>query len=162
MKLLRYGDRGQEKPGMLDGDGALRDLSGQVHDLAGEVLTPAGLDKLRALDPASLPKVEGSGAGQIHLAPETARLFQSAEELAKKAGDEYVVAMLSGSVMVISGNTGEIVARRSRARPAPEILAKRAPGARPLVRSKLGSICSRRSIPAAEPEVRTPRSTSYG
>ena len=60
MKLLRYGDRGQEKPGMLDGDGALRDLSGQVHDLAGEVLTPAGLDRLRALDPASLPKVEGS------------------------------------------------------------------------------------------------------
>lgn len=60
MKLLRYGDRGQEKPGMLDGDGAIRDLSGQVHDLAGEVLTPAGLDKLRALDPASLPKVEGS------------------------------------------------------------------------------------------------------
>ena len=60
MKLLRYGDRGQEKPGMLDGDGALRDLSGQVHDLAGEVLTPAGLNKLRALDPASLPKVAGS------------------------------------------------------------------------------------------------------
>ena len=60
MKLLRYGDRGQEKPGMLDGDGALRDLSGQIDDLAGEVLTPAGLDRLRALDPASLPKVEGS------------------------------------------------------------------------------------------------------
>ncbi|MEM8590380.1 MAG: ureidoglycolate lyase [Pseudomonadota bacterium] len=60
MKLLRYGDRGQEKPGMLDGDGALRDLSGQIDDLAGEVLTPAGLDKLRAIDPASLPKVDGS------------------------------------------------------------------------------------------------------
>ena len=60
MKLLRYGDRGQEKPGMLDGDGAIRDLSGQIDDLAGDVLTPAGLDKLRALDPASLPKVEGS------------------------------------------------------------------------------------------------------
>ena len=60
MKLLRYGDRGQEKPGMLDGDGAIRDLSGQIDDLAGEVLTPAGLNKLRALDPASLPKVEGS------------------------------------------------------------------------------------------------------
>ena len=60
MKLLRYGDRGQEKPGMLDGDGAIRDLSGQIDDLAGDVLTPAGLDKLRAIDPASLPKVDGS------------------------------------------------------------------------------------------------------
>ncbi|MEO1226294.1 MAG: ureidoglycolate lyase [Pseudomonadota bacterium] len=60
MKLLRYGDRGQEKPGMLDGGGAIRDLSGQIDDLAGDVLTPAGLNKLRAIDPASLPKVEGS------------------------------------------------------------------------------------------------------
>ena len=39
---------------------------------------------------AKLPKVEGSGAGQVYLAPETARLFESAEQLAGKAGDTYV------------------------------------------------------------------------
>lgn len=60
MKLLRYGPVGQEKPGMLDASGTLRDLSGTVGDISGEVLTDAGLEKLRALDPASLPAVEGS------------------------------------------------------------------------------------------------------
>ncbi|MDD9904060.1 MAG: fumarylacetoacetate hydrolase family protein [Rhodospirillaceae bacterium] len=60
MKLLRYGPAGAEKPGMLDGDGAIRDLSGVVGDIAGDVLTPDGLDKLRAVDPASLPKVDGN------------------------------------------------------------------------------------------------------
>ncbi|MEM7445579.1 MAG: ureidoglycolate lyase [Pseudomonadota bacterium] len=60
MKLLRFGDKGQEKPGLLDADGNIRDLSGQVGDIAGDVLSPAGLDKLRALNPASLPKVDGS------------------------------------------------------------------------------------------------------
>lgn len=60
MKLLRYGPQGQEKPGLLDGDGKLRDLSGVVHDIAGDVLTDAGLARLRALDPHSLPLVAGS------------------------------------------------------------------------------------------------------
>jgi 2-keto-4-pentenoate hydratase/2-oxohepta-3-ene-1,7-dioic acid hydratase in catechol pathway len=59
MKLLRYGPRGQEKPGLLDGDGRIRDLSGHVADIAGDVLSPAGLARLRALDPAGLPLVEG-------------------------------------------------------------------------------------------------------
>lgn len=59
MKLLRYGPKGAEKPGILDGDGTIRDLSGVVGDIAGDTLTPAGLDKLRAVDPASLPKVDG-------------------------------------------------------------------------------------------------------
>lgn len=60
MKLVRYGDAGAEKPGMLDAEGVLRDLSGHVHDIAGGVLSDAGLDKLRAIDPASLPVVEGN------------------------------------------------------------------------------------------------------
>ena len=60
MKLLRYGPEGQEKPGLLDADGRIRDLSGQVPDIAGDVLTPEGLERLAALDPASLPVVEGS------------------------------------------------------------------------------------------------------
>jgi ureidoglycolate lyase len=60
MKLLRYGPKGQEKPGLLDADGKIRDLSGVVRDIAGEVLTDAGLAKLRGLDPRSLPLVSGN------------------------------------------------------------------------------------------------------
>ncbi|WP_447747005.1 fumarylacetoacetate hydrolase family protein [Variovorax boronicumulans] len=60
MKLLRYGAVGQEKPAMLDAVGRLRDLSMHVNDIAHEVLLPAGLARLAALDPQSLPLVEGS------------------------------------------------------------------------------------------------------
>ncbi|HVJ53392.1 MAG TPA: fumarylacetoacetate hydrolase family protein [Aliidongia sp.] len=60
MKLLRYGPAGQEKPGLVDADGKIRDLSGHVADIAGEALSPAGLAKLRALDPKSLKLVEGN------------------------------------------------------------------------------------------------------
>jgi len=59
MKLLRYGPRGAEKPGLLDAGGRIRDLSGHIDDVAGAALTPEGIDKLRAIDPASLPLVEG-------------------------------------------------------------------------------------------------------
>ena len=52
MKLLRYGPAGQEKPGLLDRDGKIRDLSGAVRDIDGETLSPASLDRLRRLDPA--------------------------------------------------------------------------------------------------------------
>ena len=60
MKLLRYGPAGQEKPGLLDRDGKIRDLSGVVRDINGEALSPASLDRLRRLDPATLPLVSGS------------------------------------------------------------------------------------------------------
>jgi len=60
MKLLRYGPPGQEKPGILDRDGRIRDLSGAVSDIGPETLSPAALDKLRKLDPASLPAVSGT------------------------------------------------------------------------------------------------------
>lgn len=60
MKLLRYGNPGSEKPGLLDPSGNLRDLSAHVPDIAGETLSPASLAKLRALDPATLPLVSGS------------------------------------------------------------------------------------------------------
>lgn len=58
MKLCRYGDRGAEKPGMIDAEGQLRDLSGHVADIAGPVL--ADLSVLRGIDPASLPLVPGT------------------------------------------------------------------------------------------------------
>jgi len=60
MKFLRYGPVGQEKPGMLDRDGGIRDLSGTVRDIDGEALAPASLDRLRRLDPATLPLVSGN------------------------------------------------------------------------------------------------------
>lgn len=63
MKLLRFGAPGQEKPGLLDDEGRVRDLSGIVSDIAGDVLTLEGLTKLRALDVSDLP-----------LAPPSARL----------------------------------------------------------------------------------------
>src|SRR5471030_1509615 len=59
MKLLRYGPKGQEKPGLLDQNGKIRDLSKVVDDIAGAALSDATLAKLRALDPASLPEVPG-------------------------------------------------------------------------------------------------------
>ena len=60
MKLLRYGKVGSEKPGILDADGNIRDLSQHVGDIAGAALTPEGLAKIAALDISSLPKVDGN------------------------------------------------------------------------------------------------------
>jgi 2,4-diketo-3-deoxy-L-fuconate hydrolase len=60
MKLARYGSPGQEKPGILDADGQLRDLSAIVADISAEVLTRDGLRRLAAIDPAMLPPVPGA------------------------------------------------------------------------------------------------------
>jgi 2-keto-4-pentenoate hydratase/2-oxohepta-3-ene-1,7-dioic acid hydratase in catechol pathway len=59
MKLVRYGNKGAEKPGLIDKAGQLRDLSGHIKDLDGEAYSPASLKKLAAIDPASLPAVSG-------------------------------------------------------------------------------------------------------
>lgn len=60
MKLLRYGEKGQEKPGLLDAQGQIRDLSGHITDVAGSALEPANLAALSRLNPESLPLVSGS------------------------------------------------------------------------------------------------------
>ncbi|MGN6808093.1 MAG: ureidoglycolate lyase [Trinickia sp.] len=59
MKLLRYGPKGQEKPGLVDAEGNIRDLSTHVDDIAGDALSDASLARLRAIDPATLPLVRG-------------------------------------------------------------------------------------------------------
>jgi 2,4-didehydro-3-deoxy-L-rhamnonate hydrolase len=59
MKLVRYGAIGQEKPGLIDKSGQLRDLSAHVNDLTGDAFSPASLAKLAGLDPAKLPAVDG-------------------------------------------------------------------------------------------------------
>ncbi|MBV6785837.1 fumarylacetoacetate hydrolase family protein [Xanthomonas campestris pv. zingibericola] len=59
MKLVRIGAEGHERPGLIDSEGRIRDLSGLIDDVAGEHITNAGLEKLRALDVATLPLIEG-------------------------------------------------------------------------------------------------------
>ena len=60
MKLLRYGEAGLEKPGLLDAGGVIRDLSGVIEDINGDALAPESLARLAAIDPGSLPAVDGS------------------------------------------------------------------------------------------------------
>ena len=60
MKLVRYGPAGGEKPGMIDAEGGLRDLSSALDDIDGAALAPASLARLAAIDPATLPAVGGA------------------------------------------------------------------------------------------------------
>jgi len=60
VKLVRWGIAGQEKPGLIDVDGGIRDLSNEVDDIAGNVLLPEGMRRIAALDPESLPAVDGT------------------------------------------------------------------------------------------------------
>lgn len=60
MKLLRYGPAGQERPGVLDSEGRIRDLSGVLQDLDGQVLSPAWLERLKGLDLQTLPVAPGN------------------------------------------------------------------------------------------------------
>ena len=69
MKLLRYGPKGQEKPGCLDGDGRVRDLSDHVADIAGEALLPDAITRLKTLDIATLSIVDGIPQDDLRLGP---------------------------------------------------------------------------------------------
>ncbi len=60
MRLLRYGPRGSERPGLLHTDGSIRDLSGSIDDITAQTVVPASLAKLASLDPTTLPVVPGS------------------------------------------------------------------------------------------------------
>ena len=71
MKLVRFGAPGAEKPGLVDKNGGIRDLSAHVSDITGETLAPASLDKLRKIDPATLPEAPkgvrlGPPVGRVH------------------------------------------------------------------------------------------------
>ncbi|MEO9459398.1 MAG: fumarylacetoacetate hydrolase family protein [Lentilitoribacter sp.] len=69
MKLLRYGATGLEKPGLLDGDGQVRDLSSHIDDISGQALSPDVMNKLRSLDISKLPVVEGMPQQNLRLGP---------------------------------------------------------------------------------------------
>jgi hypothetical protein len=61
MKLMRYGAKGSERPGLIDAHGKVRALSGALADLGPDELSQASLAKLRAIDPATLPLVAQPG-----------------------------------------------------------------------------------------------------
>ena len=67
MKLVRYGSKGREKPGILDADGGVRDLSAHVDDISGATLLPENLARISALDPESLPLVSGAPQRDLRL-----------------------------------------------------------------------------------------------
>ncbi|RZL32631.1 MAG: ureidoglycolate lyase, partial [Rubrivivax sp.] len=69
MKLLRYGPPGQERPGLLDNDGRVRDLSALVDDIAGDTLTPAGIARLGGIDTNTLPLVQGTPQQDLRVGP---------------------------------------------------------------------------------------------
>lgn len=69
MKLLRFGPPGQEKPGALDACGNVRDLSALIEDVGGDALLPQNLSRLRQLDLASLPRVDGTPQRDLRLGP---------------------------------------------------------------------------------------------
>jgi 2-keto-4-pentenoate hydratase/2-oxohepta-3-ene-1,7-dioic acid hydratase in catechol pathway len=70
MKLLRFGEPGREKPGLLRTDGSIGDLTGLIQDVAGQALLPASIDRLRGVNAESLPRVDISGvSGGVRLGP---------------------------------------------------------------------------------------------
>jgi len=69
MKLLRYGPVGQEKPGCLDEEGRVRDLSDHVSDIAGTALLPETIERLKSLNIDALPRVDGTPQDNLRLGP---------------------------------------------------------------------------------------------
>ncbi|MES2913623.1 MAG: fumarylacetoacetate hydrolase family protein [Pseudomonadota bacterium] len=69
MKLLRYGAKGTEKPGLLDANGQVRDLSAHVPDIGGAALSPDTIKRLAAIDPTTLPLVPGTPQQDLRLGP---------------------------------------------------------------------------------------------
>jgi 2-keto-4-pentenoate hydratase/2-oxohepta-3-ene-1,7-dioic acid hydratase in catechol pathway len=106
MKLLRYGPAGAEKPGLLDRQGTIRDLSAEIGDIDGAALQPAALAHLASLDPAKLPKV----AGKHRLGSPVARIGKivaiglnyadHAAESGLKAPQEPIIFMKATSSIV--------------------------------------------------------------
>jgi 2-keto-4-pentenoate hydratase/2-oxohepta-3-ene-1,7-dioic acid hydratase in catechol pathway len=113
MKLLRYGAKGQEKPGLLDAEGHIRDLSRHVADLRSDVLAPERLRRLASLDPGTLPLVEDKPrlgcpvAGVRNIFGIGLNYRDHAEETGAVAGDEPLV--FSKAVTALSGPTDPII-----------------------------------------------------
>ncbi len=106
MKLVRYGEPGRERPGMIDAEGALHDLADHVADIDGAALVPEALELLRGLDPARLPLVHGEhrlGApiGKVGKVIAVGLNYTDhAEEAGLKVPDEPVLFMKATSAII--------------------------------------------------------------
>ncbi|MBT1157241.1 fumarylacetoacetate hydrolase family protein [Aminobacter anthyllidis] len=116
MKLLRYGEKGRERPGLLDQDGCIRDLSEHIDDLSGNALETGTLMRLAAIDPRSLPMIEG----EVRLGPCVGRVGKfiaislnfgdHAAEVEQEVPQEPVVLLKATSS--ISGPNDDVVIPR--------------------------------------------------
>ena len=118
MKLLRYGPPGHEKPGLVDADGKIRDLSREVADINGAVLDAGSLARLATIDPNTLPVVTGNprlGAPVANVSKLTC-IGLNYSDHAKEAGqpipDEPVIFMKS-TTAIVGPNDNVIVPRNS-------------------------------------------------
>lgn len=111
MKLLSHGPRGQERPGILDRDGRVRDLSGRVADIGPDALSPASLDRLRDVDPASLPAVpSGTRLGPWLVTKDEVPDPQGIEPSCEVSGD----VMQSGTTRSMIFSRAQLVSYISR------------------------------------------------
>jgi ureidoglycolate lyase len=120
MKLLRFGEVGKERPGILDGDGNLRDLSGHCADIDGSVLSPESLNRLRALDLSQLPVV----APDVRLGPPVGKIgkmmciglnyFDHAAETGMEP-PEHPILFLKANSAIIGPNDNVELPRGSKA-----------------------------------------------
>jgi 2-keto-4-pentenoate hydratase/2-oxohepta-3-ene-1,7-dioic acid hydratase in catechol pathway len=119
VKLLRYGPAGDERPGLLDADGTIRDLSAHVSDIDGAALAPAKLEELAGLDTSTLPAVDGSP----RLGPPVAAVGKllciglnyrdHAEETGAPIPEEPILFMKS-TTSIIGPNDAVVLPRGSR------------------------------------------------
>src|SRR3989442_3101792 len=118
MKLVRYGRDGREKPGLIDTDGQLRDLSRKVKDIDGTTLAPAELAKLRKLDPKRLPPVKGKQRlGACVATPSKfVAIGLNFIDHAKESGNpipEYPVVFFKAPSCIVGANDDTVVPRDS-------------------------------------------------
>jgi 2-keto-4-pentenoate hydratase/2-oxohepta-3-ene-1,7-dioic acid hydratase in catechol pathway len=118
MKLVRYGPAGKEKPGLVDADGKLRDLSKKVKDINGAALAPGELAKLRKLDPKKLPLVKGRPRlGPCVATPSKfVAIGLNFSDHAKETGSpipEYPVVFFKATTCIVGANDNVMVPKDS-------------------------------------------------
>ena len=118
MKLVRYGPAGKEKPGLIDADGKLRDLSKKVKDINGAALAPAELAKLKKLDPKKLPLVKGRPRlGPCVATPSKfVAIGLNFSDHAKETGSpipEYPVVFFKSATCIVGANDNVMVPKDS-------------------------------------------------
>src|SRR3984893_4005481 len=109
MKLVRYGPPGKEKPGLIDGDGKLRDLSRKGKDIDGSTLAPASLAQLRKIDTKKLPLVKGKPrlGPCVATPPKFVAIGLNYVDHAKETGSpipEYPIVFFKAETCIVGAN----------------------------------------------------------